>query len=145
MNGVRTTQEQLSTHPGMDDVRTTQEQLSAHPGMDGVRTTQEQLSTHPGMDGVRTTQEQLSTKPLGEALNAPKLIKKCSNGLKSAVAAFSFLRFWSDISNIMLQISSCYRPFFLRLNTHSTTESRLKFNRRYSFQHYNASISFRFW
>ena len=30
-----------------DGVRTTQEQLSTHPWMDGVRTTQEQLSTHP--------------------------------------------------------------------------------------------------
>ena len=37
-------------------------------------------------DGVRTTQEQLSAHPLGEAVNAPKLIKKRSNGLKSAVA-----------------------------------------------------------
>ena len=64
-----------------DGVRTTQEQLSTHPWMDGVRTTQEQLSTHPWMDGVRTTQEQLSTNPLGETLNAPKPIKKCSNGL----------------------------------------------------------------
>ena len=39
------------------------------------------------MDVVRTTQEQLSAHPLGEALNAPKLIKKRSNWLKSAVAA----------------------------------------------------------
>jgi len=31
----------------MDGVRTTQEQLSAHPWMDGARTTQEQLSAHP--------------------------------------------------------------------------------------------------
>ena len=50
-------------------------------------------------DGVRTTQEQLSTHPFGEALNAPKLIKKRSNGLKSTVAAFSFLRFWRDTRN----------------------------------------------
>ena len=37
-------------------------------------------------DGVRTTQEQLSTNPVDEALNAPNLFKKRSNGLKSAVA-----------------------------------------------------------
>jgi len=71
----------------MDGARTTQEQLSSNPGMDGARTTQEQLSSNLGMDGARTTQEQLSTYSLGEALNAPKLIKKCSTGLKSAVPA----------------------------------------------------------
>ena len=38
-------------------------------------------------DVVRTTQEQLSLHPLGEALNAPKPIEKCSNWLKSAVFA----------------------------------------------------------
>ena len=43
MDVARTTQEQLSTNPGMDVARTTQEQLSANLGMDGVRTTQEQL------------------------------------------------------------------------------------------------------
>ena len=80
------------------------------------------------MGGVRTTQEPLSAHLLGhllgEALNAPELIEKRSNGLKSAVAAFSFLRFWNDTNNTMLQISPCYRTFFLRLNPLSTTESR---------------------
>ena len=42
-------------------------------------------------DGVRTTQEQLSIHPLGEALNAPKLIKKCSNWLKSALTHIQLL------------------------------------------------------
>ena len=65
------------------------------------------------MDGVRTTQEQLSANLLGEALNVPKLVKKCSNGLKSAVAAFSFLQ----VEYTMLQISPCYSTFLLRLDT----------------------------
>ena len=60
------------------------------------------LGTNPWMDGVRTTQEQLSANTLGEALNAPKLIKKCSNWLKSAVAA---LLIFAGRINTMLQIS----------------------------------------
>ena len=46
------------TNPWMDGVRTTQEQLSSHPWMDGVRTTQEQLSSHPYGDGKCSTHVQ---------------------------------------------------------------------------------------
>ena len=38
------------------------------------------LGTKPWMDVVRTTQEQLSAHPLGEALNAPMLIKSAQTG-----------------------------------------------------------------
>ena len=41
-----------------------------------------------------------------------------SNGLKSAVAAFSFFQ----IESHMLQISPCDSTFFLRLNTLSTAQ-----------------------
>ena len=40
-----------------DGVRTTQEQLSTHPGMDGVRTTQEQLSTNVQKRPINIKQE----------------------------------------------------------------------------------------
>ena len=43
------------------------------------------------------------------------------NGLKSAVAAFLFLQ----VEHTILQISPCYSPFFLRLNTLSIAESRI--------------------
>ena len=59
-------------------------------------------------DGVRTTQEQLPAHPFGEALNALKLIEKCSNGLKNTVAAFPFLQ----IEHTMLQINPCDSTFF---------------------------------
>ena len=103
-----------------DGARTTQEQLSTNPGMDGARTTQEQLSTNPWMDGARTTQEQLSTNPGMEHYRR-------SNGLKSAVATFSLLRCWRGINNnTMLQISPCYSSFFLSLRAHSSAGSRFK-------------------
>ena len=42
----------------MDVDRTTQEQLSTNPGMDGDRTTQEQLSTNPYGEGKCSTNVQ---------------------------------------------------------------------------------------
>ena len=91
---------------------------------DGVRTTQEQLSANPGMDGVRTTQEQLSADLLGEALDAPRLIKKRSNWLKSTA---STLLIFAGRSTTFCKISLCYNAFFLRLTTLSAAKSRIIF------------------
>ena len=114
------------------------------------------------MDGVRTTPEQLSSIKqeasavgfnLIQQLTAQRFPKtqkwiKCVNirhssigwGAKCAQTSWKALSLRSHfcgfgvvwINNTMLQISPCYRTFFLRLNTLSTAESRIIFPNQYS-------------
>ena len=59
------------------------------------------------------------SQPLDDALRALKQAK-------APLQPCSFLRFWSDVNNDMLQINSRYSTLLRRLHKHATAGSRLK-------------------